>query len=84
MEHNISEIEIVTTVEITHIYSGKELDELASEGLLPDSPEDLENFKSSMAEEIKSSISGFLEADHVGVTAVQYFEKEKPEGTDAD
>ena len=76
MERKIKEVEVIVTVEITMAYSGGELDDLVSADALPGSPEDLAEFKSSMAADMKNDIESLFGADHVLVTNVQYFEKD--------
>ena len=78
-----AEIEVVVTAEITYTYDGKELEGLAGNGLLPNTPEELADFKRNVANDVTSEIILHLAADHVSVTDVQYFEKEKGEPTDA-
>ena len=67
------EIEVVTTVEITHIYNGEELREIA--GDIPDSPNALKELKDDFASAVKNDVEISTQADYVLVTNVQYFEK---------
>ena len=76
MENKLREIELVTTVEITHIYSKEDIAQL--EGLIPETPEDLADFKKAVAEETERAIKASLDADYVLITNVQYFEKDNP------
>lgn len=79
---NIKEIEIITTVEITHIYKGDELKGLIGEGAVPKSPEELVSFKKAFAEAIKNEIEEWVDTDYVNITNVQYFEKEEAPKTE--
>lgn len=76
MENKLREIELVTTVEITHIYSEDDIAKL--DGFIPETPEDLAEFKKNVADETKRAIEASLDADYVLVTNVQYFEKDNP------
>ena len=71
-----AEIEVIVTAEITYIYRGEELAHLAKSDLLPGSPEELANFKRDVANDLTAEIIEHMNADHVSVTNVQYFEKE--------
>lgn len=73
----IKEIEIITTVEITHIFNGDELKNLIGEGAVPQNPEELAGFKKAFAEAIKNEIEEWVDTDYVNVTNVQYFEKDE-------
>ena len=79
------EIEVVTTVEVTHIYSGEELREIAED--VPGSPEALKELKEAFASAIKNDVELSTAADYVLVTNVQYFEKggeeQEPDDTSA-
>lgn len=73
----ITEIEVVTTVEITHVYNGDELRDIA--GDIPRTPEALEELKQGFASAIRNDVEISTQADYVLVTNVQYFEKDAPQ-----
>lgn len=72
---DIGEIELTITAEISYYYNGGTLERLKEKDLLPRTPEELADFKRDTANDIVSEIVEYLEADHVNVTNVQYFEK---------
>jgi len=72
-----AEIEVVVTAEITYFYRGEELAHLTGNDLIPDTPEELADFKRDVANDLTAEIIEHLGADHVSVTNVQYFEKEQ-------
>lgn len=74
MKENIREIEVITTVEITHIMKEDDLEALGND--IPETPAELEEWKQGIAESFSAEIYGALLADHVNVTNVQVFMKE--------
>lgn len=75
MERKIKEIEVVTTVEITHTYSGDELTAVMDD--LPSTPEELAELKERFADAVRNDTLVSCQADHVHIVNVQYFEKEE-------
>ena len=75
MKEKLREIEVITTVEITHIMKEDDLEALEND--LPETPEELEEWKKGIAESFEGEIMNALLADHVNVTNVQVFPKEE-------
>lgn len=70
------EIEVISTVEIHHIYNAEDIMALSEH--IPMGPGDLARFKQDFAKAISEEIYTCLDADAVNVANVQYFEYEVP------
>jgi hypothetical protein len=75
MKEKTREIEVITTVEITHVMNEEDLKALEND--IPQTPEDLADWKRGIAESFSAEIYSALLADHVNVTNVQVFMKEE-------
>lgn len=75
-KNNNQEIEIISTVEIHHIYGPEDLAALSDH--IPMTQSELAAFKKDFAEAISREIEACLDADAVNVANVQYFEYEVP------
>lgn len=71
------EIEVISTIEIHHIYGEEDLRALAEN--IPMTMEELALFKHDFADAVAREVETSLEADAVNVASVQYFEYEAPE-----
>lgn len=70
------EVEIISTVEIHHIYGPEDLAALSEH--IPMTQAELAEFKKDFSEAISREIMTWLDADAVNVANVQYFEYEVP------
>lgn len=77
MKEEIREIEVITTVEITHIMKEDDLEALGND--IPETPEEMEEWKKGIAESFSGEIMNALIADHVSVANVQIFMKDDEE-----
>lgn len=77
MKEKIREIEVITTVEITHIMKEDDLEALGND--IPETPKEMEEWKQGIAESFSGEIMNALLADHVSVANVQIFMKDEEE-----
>lgn len=75
-KNNLKEIEVISTVEIHHIYGVEDLAALSEHIQMTQA--ELAAFKEDFADAIAREISSCLDADAVNVANIQYFEYEVP------